>query len=96
MEPLRNYLWTYAALGVLLVATVAVSYLPLGALGVLVALLIATSKALLVAMVFMHLRTAAGVTRIFALAGFFWLLILIGLTLADYLTRRSPDVPVTL
>src|SRR5579871_2281264 len=35
----------------------------------------------------MHLRHENPLTKLFALAGLFWLIILIGLTPADYLTR---------
>jgi hypothetical protein len=35
----------------------------------------------------MHVKYAAGLTRIAILAGFFWLLIMITLTLSDELTR---------
>jgi cytochrome c oxidase subunit 4 len=38
---------------------------------------------------FMHLRYSTRVTVLTALAGFFWLAILIFLTLNDYLTRET-------
>lgn len=52
----RIYLLVFAALGVLTVVTVAVSYLHLtAAMGLIVALLIASAKGFLVAGYFMHL-----------------------------------------
>ena len=51
------------------------------------ALVIAVTKAVLVALVFMHVRQSGPVTRLFVGAGLIWLLILIGLTLTDYLSR---------
>jgi cytochrome c oxidase subunit IV len=57
MVQVRGYLAVFAALLVLTLVTVAVSYLDLSATPtVLVALVIATSKAALVAMFFMHLK----------------------------------------
>jgi cytochrome c oxidase subunit 4 len=52
-----------------------------------VALAIAVGKALLVILYFMHLRYSDRLTWIFAGAGFFWLLILLGGTLDDFITR---------
>ena len=52
----RVYITVFIALGILTVATVAVSYIPFSvASGVLIALLIASVKASLVACFFMHL-----------------------------------------
>lgn len=80
------------ALGVLLVATLLASALVGGALGLLIAMLIATAKALLVALYFMHIRFTRGIVRVFAAAGLLWLAILIGLTLADVLTRGDRPI----
>jgi cytochrome c oxidase subunit 4 len=83
----RAYLFTYLALLLLLVATVGIAFLDLGALNSVAALTIAALKAILVALFFMHVRDSGPVTRIFVGAGLLWLLILIGLTLTDYLSR---------
>lgn len=75
--------------GVLLTAlTTAVAFVDLGGgWNNLVALTIATVKALLVILYFMPLRASDRFTWILAGAGFFWLLILLGGTLDDLLTR---------
>ncbi|MGH9367126.1 MAG: cytochrome C oxidase subunit IV family protein [Thermoanaerobaculia bacterium] len=52
-----------------------------------VALTIAVLKALLVALIFMHLRYSPKLTAIVVAAGVFWLAILILITVSDYLTR---------
>lgn len=83
----RTYLLVLVALLALLAVTVAVAFVDLGGLNLLVALLIAITKALLVALFFMHLRSANTLTRGFSLLGLIWLLIMIGLTISDYLTR---------
>jgi cytochrome c oxidase subunit 4 len=94
----RLYLGIFAALLSLTALTVATSYYDLGGgrlhiLNALIALTIAITKALLVALFFMHVRWSGRLTWIFLGAGLFWLLILFTLTLSDYLTR--PEYPPT-
>ena len=67
------------------------AYLPLGATNTVVAMAIAVTKAALVAAIFMDLRERNPLTLTFAGAGFFWLGIMLWLTLADYMTR--PNFP---
>jgi cytochrome c oxidase subunit 4 len=52
-----------------------------------IALTIAVIKATLVVWYFMGVRWNTPLTRVVVVAGFFWLFILFGLTLNDYLTR---------
>jgi cytochrome c oxidase subunit 4 len=59
-----------------------------------VALTIAVVKALLVILYFMHVRYSDKLTWVFAAAGFFWLLILIGGTMDDVI-RRPPTSPIS-
>jgi cytochrome c oxidase subunit 4 len=92
-EALKRIWLCWAALLVLLAATTGAAFLPLGGFNAFVALAIAVCKALLVLIVFMELRRSSGLVRAFAVAGFFWLLILLTLTSADYLTRRDTTVP---
>ncbi len=81
------------ALLLLLALTYGVSHVDLGPLNIVVALIIAAVKAVLVILVFMEVRWSSRLTWIVAGAGFFWLLILIGLTLGDYLTRIPIPAP---
>ncbi len=83
----KVYVATYIALMVLLVATVLVSVMEAGRLATIVALVIAATKGLLVALFFMHLRYSSGVSRIFASVGLVWLIIMFSITLGDYFTR---------
>ena len=71
----------------LLVLTVAVAYLDLGPLGLAIAMAIATVKAVLILLYFMHVKFASPLTWVFSGAAFFWLAIMFALTLNDYLTR---------
>jgi cytochrome c oxidase subunit IV len=80
----------FAALMVLLVVTVAVAQIELGRLNFLVAVLIASVKAVLIALYFMHLKYSLRLMWAFAAASLLWLMLLIGLTMTDYYTRSWP------
>ena len=70
-------------------ATAGAAFIDLGGnLNTSVAMLIAACKALLVILFFMHVRYSSRLTWVFVAAGFFWLMILFALTLADVLSRR--------
>lgn len=83
------YFLTFGALMVLTAATVFVANFDLGWANDVVAMGIAVTKALLVLWFFMHLRYSTRVTVLTAVAGFFWLAILIFLTMNDYATRET-------
>lgn len=82
-----TYLLVFLALMVLTAATVGVAYVHLGAFNNLVALAIAFSKAGLVVWIFMGMRYASPLSRLSAVGALLWLIILFGLTVADYWTR---------
>jgi len=82
----------YIAIGstliVLTVVTAFAAFVNLGPFNPIVALLIATIKATLVVLFFMHVKGASEkLTAAVVVSGFFFLLILLALSLADYLTR---------
>jgi cytochrome c oxidase subunit 4 len=87
---LRPLVGTFAALIVLLALTAGATALPTGWWSTPLSLLIAFAKAALIFTVFMRLRTQGPLVRIFALAGFFFLVILLVLTAADFFTRQWP------
>jgi cytochrome c oxidase subunit 4 len=66
---------------------VAVVFIEADILNVILALTIAAVKAVLVVLFFMHVRESGPLTRLFVGAGLLLLLILIGLTLTDFLSR---------
>jgi len=76
-----------AALMALLALTWTVGYVNLGLFNVIVALSISITKALLVALFFMHVKVSNRVLRLAATAGIIWLLIMLVFTLGDYFTR---------
>jgi cytochrome c oxidase subunit 4 len=88
----KTYFVIFAALMVLLFITWGVAYVNLGIFNVYVALTIAVIKAMLVVLYFMHVRYGSKLVWVVAGAGFVWLLLLFGLTLADYVSR--PWLPV--
>src|SRR5580692_7652464 len=78
----------WLALMVLTVVTAAVSFVDLGPFNTIVALIIATCKALLVVLFFMHVKYASEkLIKMVIVASIFWLLLLLLLSLADYGTR---------
>ena len=85
--PARVYFLVFGILMVLTATTIGVAFLDLGPLNNIIMLTIAVSKAMLVALYFMHLRYSQKLIQIFAGGAILWLLILITLTMSDYLTR---------
>src|SRR5215472_11855713 len=71
-------------------ATWAIAFVNLGIFNPVVALTIAVMKAVLVILFFMHVRYSSKLTMVTVSAGFFWLLIMITLSLSDYLSRYWP------
>jgi len=83
----KIYFAIFAALVVLTVVTWSVAKIDLGRMNAVVALTIAVIKATLVVLYFMHVRYSSRLTWVFVAAGFFWLAIMVVLTLGDYMTR---------
>ena len=91
VAPKSMYYAVFAALIVGTALTVAAAFVDMGALNNVVMLAIAVAKATLVVLFFMHVRWGTRLTWVIAASGFFWLLILFGLTMQDYLTRGWVD-----
>ena len=87
ITPLSVYFGIFGALMVLTAITVAVAWVDLGSLNILVALGVAVFKATLVVLYFMHLKYSSKLTWIVVAAGLFWLVILLAMTMVDYITR---------
>ncbi len=85
--PKSVYFTVAAALAVLLVVTVLAAQVHLGVWNTPVAMSIALAKAALIVLFFMHVRYGSPLLRVFAAAGFLWLLLMFLLMLPDYLTR---------
>jgi cytochrome c oxidase subunit 4 len=87
--PKKIYFVIFGALMALTAITVFAARIPFHneALGTVIALAIAVTKAVLVVLFFMHVRYSSRLTWVVIASGFLWLAILISLTLSDYLTR---------
>jgi cytochrome c oxidase subunit 4 len=92
VEP-KTYLGVWAALLILLLATVGLAFVPLGPMHVVVAVTIAFAKAILIVLFFMHVRYKPRITVVFVCAGLFWLAIMFTLALGDYMTRSWLPAP---
>lgn len=78
--------------------TVFAAFVNLGRFNIVVALLIATVKATLVVLIFMHAKYAPERTKLVIIAGIFWLALLLFMTLSDYASRvdyRGVRYPLT-
>jgi len=91
--PPKVYVGIFLSLMVLTAATVAAAYVNLGPFNIVIALAIASVKATLVVLFFMHARYSPGRTHMVIIAAVFWLAIMLALTLSDYVTRDR-DVTV--
>jgi cytochrome c oxidase subunit 4 len=85
------YAKTLITLLILTAITVGASYINFGAMNVVVALTIATIKATLVALFFMHLLHDKPVNGLIAAAGFLFLGLFLMFTLLDFDTRENPQ-----
>ena len=87
LVPYRLYFAVWAGLLILTVVTVSVSYIDMKHVTVLTAMLIASGKALLVLLYFMHIRYEKPIYIVMLIAAFGTYAIFIGLTFTDYWSR---------
>ena len=87
VSPMSMYLSVFAALMGLTALTAWVAFQDLGRWNDVVALAIASTKMTLVIVFFMHVKYSTRLTKLVVLSSFLWLLVLLGLTFADYVTR---------
>ena len=85
--PLKIYLIIFATLIAGTFLTVAVTYFNFGWFNTPLALLIAGGKATIVILYFMHVKYSPKLIALYAFSGFFFIVILLALTLQDYYTR---------
>jgi cytochrome c oxidase subunit 4 len=84
----KLYVTIWIALMCLTVITAGVSFIDLGPFNTIVALSIATFKAVLVVLIFMHVKyTSEKLTKTVVISAIFFLFLLLGLSMADYTTR---------
>jgi cytochrome c oxidase subunit 4 len=87
VDSLSTYRAVFVALIALTAVTVSVAFLNLGMLNNILALGIATVKATLVLLYFMHVRGSSSLTKIAIAGGIAFFFILVAFTLSDTITR---------
>jgi len=87
VTPLWIYIAVFLALAVGTIVTYLASQVDLGMWNTPIALIIATIKAVLVILFFMHVIHSTRLTWVVVIGAFLWLGVLFVLTFADYLTR---------
>ena len=93
ISPKSAYYTIFGALMALTAITVAVAFVNLGSFNFPVALAIAITKATLVILFFMHAKYSSRLTKLFVGTAFFFLAVLLGLSLTDYLSRGLRTYP---
>lgn len=83
----KIYFGVFAALMVGTFLTVVAARFDFGPMNNVIALTIAVTKAMLVILFFMHVRYGSRLNMVIVVSGFFWLAIMIALTLSDYQSR---------
>jgi cytochrome c oxidase subunit 4 len=93
ISPKSTYYAIFLALMVGTAITVAVAFVNLGSFNFPVAIGIAVTKATLVILFFMHAKYSSRLTKLFVGTAFFFLAVLLGLSLTDYLSRGMKTYP---
>jgi cytochrome c oxidase subunit 4 len=93
IAPKSLYFTVFGLLMVFTLLTVAVTYVHLGVFNLAVALAIAVTKALLVILFFMHVWWSPKLIKVTIGCSFFFLLIMIVITMSDYLSRDTMGLP---
>jgi cytochrome c oxidase subunit 4 len=87
ISPKSTYFTIFGALMVCTILTVVAAFINLGDLNFPVALTIAVFKATLVVLFFMHVKYGSRLTKLVVGTAFFFLGIMLTLTMTDYLSR---------
>ena len=85
----KIYVTIFLALILGTIVTTWAAFRNFGQFNIVIALAIATAKATLVVLFFMHARYAEKRTRLVIVCALFWLAIMLALTLSDYQTRQQ-------
>lgn len=94
VSPVSLYLTIFGALMVLTAVTVGAAYVDLGPFNFSAAIAIAGFKASLVVWFFMHVKYQSHLTKLTIATGLFFLALLLGMSLIDYVSR-GPGFYVT-
>jgi cytochrome c oxidase subunit IV len=83
------YVLVWIGLLILLALNWGLAQLHLGRFNLVVSLLIPFVQMLLMLFYMMHVHHSSSVTKVYVAAGFVWLIIMIELSMSDYLTRAT-------
>lgn len=83
----RGPILAWVALLVLFAINLGSAFVPLGSGNVILNLCIAALMAIVLATFLMDLRNSQTLTRVVAVAGLFWMILMFALTFSDYLSR---------
>lgn len=93
--PVKVYIRVFVALLIATGLTAGIAFINLGPFNALVAIIIAMIKTMLVILFFMHVKYSQRMTKVAIVGAFFFLLILLALSMTDYISRpwasASPD-----
>ncbi|ABF41994.1 Caa(3)-type oxidase, subunit IV [Candidatus Koribacter versatilis Ellin345] len=89
----KLYVGIFLFLMVMTALTVFAATINFGIMNPVIALVIATAKATTVILFFMHIKYSTRLTQIVILSTLFFLFLLLGLTLTDYLSRAWMAYP---
>lgn len=93
IDSTKTYVFVLLTLLAATIVTTAVAFVDLGRFSVVVALTIAVFKMLLVSLFFMHVRHSTKLTKLVVVGGLLWLMILLMLTMTDFVTRGILGIP---
>ena len=93
VSPISLYITIFFALMVGTALTVGAAFINLGAFNFPVAMLIAVIKASLVVWYFMHMKWQSHLTKLTLATGLFFLAILLGMELIDYVSKDFTPMP---
>ena len=88
MTSVMRLIGVWLAVIALLGLSLGTAYIPMGGYNSIVCVTIGFAQALLVWTFFMRLRWSGLLVRLIAVIGVLWILLLLGLSLTDYLTRH--------
>ena len=88
--PKKIYFAVWATLMTMTLVTTLVAFVDLGRFNAVIALAIATFKASLVVLFFMHAKYTPRLMRVVITCGLFWLVLLMAFSMVDYLSRLWP------
>ena len=91
--PQKLYFVIFGSLLALTAVTTVMAFVNLGKWNTVLALVIACFKATLVILFFMHWKWSTHLVRVVILSALLWLVLLIGLTTTDFVSRGWTPVP---